>query len=319
MLTGISASHISENTFSMPRSTNTLTVANISKRFGDIEAVRDVTFAVQPGEIVGFVGPNGAGKTTTISMLMGYLRPDRGTVHILGQKITPDSAHKVHRAIGFIAGDMVLPNALTGTQFLNFIAKQNGRDHEQYAQLLSQLSPVLNRPIHLLSRGNKQKIALIAALQHKPSILIFDEPTSGLDPLMQDVFLRAISQEASRGATVLMSSHILSEVSTICSRIVFMKAGKCILDQSIEAITGKLGKHVVVTTPDVTKLKQFLPSSVSLISHTQTQLRLLVATDELKNFLRWITSKNFTDITIEERELDDIFHELYIDTKGKKK
>ena len=303
----------------MSNNSTTLSLANVTKRFGDIEAVRDVTFTVKAGEIVGFVGPNGAGKTTTISLLMGYLRPDRGSISILGNKISPETAHRTHGSIGFIAGDMSLPRQLTGAQFLDFIAKQNGRNQEQYDQLVHQLDPVLNRPIHLLSRGNKQKIALVAALQHKPSILILDEPTAGLDPLMQDIFLKTIGREARRGATVLMSSHILSEVSTICSRIIFMKAGKCILDQSIETITGKLGKQVTITSPDAPKLKQFLPDSVTLISHNHTQLHLIVANSELKSFLRWIMSKHFTDITIEERELDDVFHELYIDTKRKAK
>lgn len=302
----------------MQRAAASLSLANVSKRFGELEAVQDVTLTVRPGEIVGFVGPNGAGKTTTISMLMGYLRADKGTVHILGRHITPETAHTSHRSIGFIAGDMALPGGLTGGQFLTFTAAHSGRNKAQYARLLDDLKPVLDRPIRTLSRGNKQKLALIASLQHVPKILILDEPTSGLDPLMQEAFLATIRHEANRGATVLMSSHILSEVSSICSRIVFMKAGRFVLDEPISSITETLGKQVVITSAEATSLKRFLPDTVQLISHTATELRLVVPSEHLKPFLRWLTSKQFTDITIEERDLDSIFHELYIDKKGRR-
>lgn len=302
----------------MQRTATSLSLSNVSKRFGDVDAIQDVTLTIRPGEIVGFVGPNGAGKTTTISILMGYLYADKGTVQILGRRVVPETAHKAHRSIGFVAGDMALPGSLTGTQFLTFMAAQNGRDKKQYERLLGQLNPVLDRPLRALSRGNKQKLALIAALQHAPKILILDEPTSGLDPLMQDSFLTTIHQEAKRGATVLMSSHILSEVSSICSRIVFMKAGRFILDQPIGTLMGTLGKQVVVTSSDATKLKQFLPEDVQLVRSSATQLSLIVPKRALPAFLRWITTKQFTDITIEERELDDVFHELYIDKKGQR-
>lgn len=303
----------------MKSTNNTLTLANVYKRFGDIEAVSDVTLGVKRGEIVGFVGPNGAGKTTTISMLMGFIRPTMGRVQILGREITPETAHHVHRSIGYVAGDMVLPSGLTGKQYLDFTARQNGRDDKRYDRLVHQISPVLNRPLKTLSRGNKQKIALIAALQHKPEILILDEPTSGLDPLMQDVFLKAITREAGEGTTVLMSSHILSEVSDICSRIVFMRAGKFIVDQPINAITKQLGKHVVVTAANILALKRYLPENTEVISHSATELRVAVMPDQLKPFLRWLMTKEFDDLTIEERDLDDVFHELYIDPKRRKR
>lgn len=303
----------------MASPTNTLTLANVYKRFGDIEAVSDVTLSIKQGEIVGFVGPNGAGKTTTISMLMGFLRPTKGRVQILGHEITPETAHHVHRWIGYVAGDMVLPSTLTGKQYLEFTAGRNGRNEKRYERLVHQLSPVLNRPLKTLSRGNKQKIALIAALQHEPSILILDEPTSGLDPLMQDIFLKTIAEEARRGTTVLMSSHILSEVSNICSRIVFMRAGKFIVDQPIDAITKQLGKHILITSTNIGMLKRHLPEKTEVISHTATELRVAVAPAHLKSFLRWLMTKDFDDLTIEERDLDDVFHELYIDPKRRKR
>lgn len=301
----------------MVKNPTTLSLANVYKRFGELEAVSDVTLSIGRGEIVGFVGPNGAGKTTTISMLMGFIAPSKGKVTVLGTTVTPSTAHAVHRAIGYVAGDMVLPSSLTGKQFLTFCASQNGRDEKHFKQLVHRLSPVLEKPLGALSRGNKQKIALIAALQHAPQVLILDEPTSGLDPLMQDIFLKTIKQESQKGTTVLMSSHILSEVSSICDRIVFMKAGKFIVDKPVTNILEQLGKHVIVTSSEMKKLISYLPDGVQLLSHNGKEARMSVPPEILKTFMRWLLTKNFDDIVIENRDLDDVFHELYV-TSGKK-
>lgn len=299
----------------MKKATPSITLTNVYKRYGELEAVSDVTMAIYPGEVVGFVGPNGAGKTTTISLLMGFLRATKGAISVLGQPIQPETAHEVHAKIGYVAGDIVLPDTLTGKQYLTYTAAQNGRDDAQYDRLLKQLDPVLNKPIKMLSRGNKQKVALVAALQHDPKVLILDEPTSGLDPLMQDVFLKTIQLEARRGTTVLMSSHILSEVSSICTRIIFMRAGKFIIDKPVTALTEQLGKHVVVTTAESKKLINYLPGSVQLLGHTASEVRLNVPIESMKPFMRWLLTKPFDDIVIENRDLDDVFHELYGGTR----
>lgn len=296
----------------MPKPTPTITLTNVYKRFGELEAVSDVTLSIYPGEVVGFVGPNGAGKTTTISILMGFIAATKGNVTVSGKAIRPETAHAVHSSVGYVAGDMVLPGSLTAAQYLSYCASQNGRDDEHYTVLVAQLAPVLDKPLHTLSRGNKQKIALIAALQHAPDVLILDEPTTGLDPLMQDVFLQTIEHEAKRGTTVLMSSHILSEVSSICSRIVFMKSGKFIIDKPIESIMSQLGKHIIITSSDTKKLRKYLPDSVKELSHTDSNISLSIQTDDIKSFMRWLMTKSFEDIVIENRDLDDVFHELYV-------
>ncbi len=295
----------------MRKGKSTITLANVTKRFGDFEAVSDVTLAVEPGQVVGFVGPNGAGKTTTISMMMGFLKPSKGTVTVLGTNIEPQTSHSVHGSIGYVAGDMVLPGALSGRQFLAFSAARNGRIDERFNSLVDKLQPVLHKPLKQLSRGNKQKIALIAALQHAPTVLILDEPTSGLDPLMQDVFLDTVKDESKRGTTVFMSSHILSEVSSVCDRIVFMRAGKFILDKPVRELTSQLGKHIVIKGHDVGKLAKFLPDSAKLLYKNANEIRLSIPSANIKTFMRWIVTKEFDDILIEDRDLDDVFHELY--------
>lgn len=295
----------------MTKPAPSITLTNVYKRFGELEAVSDVTVSIYPGEVVGFVGPNGAGKTTTISLLMGFLRATKGSISVLGNAIKPETAHRVHAQVGYVAGDIVLPDTLTGKQYLTYVASQNGRDPVHYERLLKQLNPVLDRSIKTLSRGNKQKIALVAALQHAPKVLLLDEPTSGLDPLMQDVFSETIQHEASRGTTVLMSSHILNDVSSMCTRIVFMRAGKFIIDKPVSALTEQLGKHVIIGTSDPKKLISYLPDSVQLLSHDGSEVRLNVPLEAMKPFMRWLLSKSFDDIIIENRDLDDVFHELY--------
>lgn len=296
---------------------HSLKLANVTKQFGTFEAVSDVTLVIKPGEVVGFVGPNGAGKTTTISMIMGFINPSRGTVEVFGKRINSSSAHKAHEKIGYIAGDMKLPDFLTGDQYLSFMASTVGRDRKHYEMIVHQLAPVLDKPITNLSRGNKQKIALIGALQHQPELLILDEPTSGLDPLMQDVFLNTIRKVSATGTTVLMSSHILSEVSDVCDRIVFMKNGRFILDKSMTAITAQLGKQVIIKSKNISAITSYAPEYAKVIDITADQIRLSVPKDDLKSFMRWVVTKNFEDITIEDRDLDDVFHELYM-SKSKK-
>jgi ABC-2 type transport system ATP-binding protein len=290
---------------------STIAFANVYKRYGNAEVVSDVTLHIKPGEVVGFVGPNGAGKTTTIAMLMGFISPTKGAIRLRGSNVTPENAHQFHGLIGYVAGDMSLPGNLTGQQYLAFCGKQNGFDRKRYELLVHQLSPILDKLIKQLSRGNKQKLALLAALMHDPEILILDEPTSGLDPLMQEVFLATITREAKRGVTVLMSSHILSEVSSVCSRIVFMKTGKLVVDKPISDITKQLGKHITISSTNTKPLVKFLPEGTSVISDDGRQLVISIDSQTVKQFMRWIITKSFDDIQIKDRDLDDIFHELY--------
>src|SRR5690606_29029557 len=150
-----------------------------------------------------FVGANGAGKSTTINMLLGFISPSEGTVEIFGQSVTPQTAHRLHQRIGYAAGDMELPSDLTAAQYLQFVAHRHGGvDDKRLAALSKRFQPVMNKKIGNLSRGNKQKIALMAAFLPQPELVILDEPTSGLDPIMQEHFLDLIRDEAANGTTV---------------------------------------------------------------------------------------------------------------------
>ncbi len=292
---------------------NSIHVANLSKHFGDTTAVRDVTFTVKKGEIVGFVGPNGAGKSTTIALLLGFIRASKGSIRLLGSyDITPESAHRSHRHIGYIAGDMTLFDSLTGSQYLTFMAGRFGIDQKIRQRLEDRLSPQLDKKLKQLSRGNKQKISLIAALQHDPELIIMDEPTSGLDPLMQETFLTIIREEAARGATVFMSSHILSEVAEVCTRVMFMKKGRIVSDQPIKEVEKNAGKllRLIATPEDMKTLLASAPKEAVQVSHGSDEL-ILRYDGEIHVALRWLAGKKFTDVQIVDRQLDDLFIDLY--------
>lgn len=292
---------------------NSVHVTNLSKHFGDTAAVRDLTFSIKKGEVVGFVGPNGAGKSTTIALLLGFLRPTKGSIKLLGaHTITPESAHKAHRRIGYIAGDMTMFDSLTGHQYLDFMAGRFGIDQAIRTRLETQLSPQLNKRLKQLSRGNKQKISLIAALQHDPDLIIMDEPTSGLDPLMQETFLGIIREEAARGATVFMSSHILSEVAEVCSRVMFMKNGRIVSDQPLDALEKNAGKllRIKATPAEMKAILASLHKSAIKASHSDNELVLRYEGD-IHTALRWLATKKFQDVQIVDRQLDDLFIDLY--------
>lgn len=296
-----------------------ITFGNVSKAFGSTKAVHDVSFEVEQGEIVGFVGPNGAGKTTTISMLMGFIRPNHGEIKIFGQKVRPQSAHSLHQKIGFAAGDMALFHNLSGKQYLDFIASTSKAKPTARETLVADLRPILNKPLKQLSRGNKQKIALIGALQHEPDVIVLDEPTSGLDPLMQDVFLKIISHSRKRGSTVFMSSHILSEVAYSCDRVLFMKHGQIIMNRSVDELEKQQGKIITISAPTETLelVAKELPKDAVEFKKAEHTVRFRY-TGEAKPLLAWMSKlKGLSDVTVTKQDLDDIFHELYKDEEPK--
>ena len=284
----------------------------ISKQFGSLKAVDNISLDVSPSEVVGFVGPNGAGKSTTIGMIMGFLHPSSGEIKLFGETIKPASASKHHSQVGYIAGDMALLTNLTGKQYLSHMASLTRNNPVRRQELISEIEPVLNKKIKHLSRGNKQKIALIAALQHQPRLLILDEPTSGLDPLMQETFLNIIRKQAQDGVSVFMSSHVLSEVTNVCSRVLFMKDGKVILDKSVAEIEKVAGKEITVTA-DKKNLLQLLkkrPNGIVKPVRLGDSVTFYYQ-GKIQPVLKWLATNSVKDVQIKERDLENIFHDLY--------
>ena len=289
-------------------------VHQVSKAFGRVKAVDTISFTIEKGEIVGFVGVNGAGKTTTISLLLGFLRPSVGTVSLFGRPVSTENSGKSHRKVGFASGDMELPPQLTGEQYLSFMmAQYGGMDKARLGKLKERFSPQLTKKISTLSRGNKQKIALIAAFLPSPELVILDEPTSGLDPIMQEAFLDLIHDEQRRGATIFMSSHYLGEVADVCSRIILMKDGRIAEDIQAAKLLQESGKQIrIVTTYAATRP----PKGATAVVKSENQAGATVleftwksAVSELQHWLAGI--KQLVDIEVTEYNLEGAFRELY--------
>ncbi|MHC4228113.1 MAG: ABC transporter ATP-binding protein [Planctomycetota bacterium] len=204
-------------------------VKALTKHYGSARGVEDLSFDIEKGEIFGYLGPNGSGKTTTIRCLMGLLRPSLGRCILLGQRIVPGCATQ-HKRIGYLPGEFRIWPRLTARKALRLLARLgNGNEvDKRREELAEKLDLDLDRRVGALSKGNRQKVGVVYAFQHQPDVLILDEPTIGLDPLVRQVVLDLIREVADAGATVLLSSHDLSEVAAVCARAAILREGRLV-------------------------------------------------------------------------------------------
>lgn len=226
---------------------NALEVRDLRKRFGTVEALRGVSFSVEPGEVFGYLGPNGAGKTTTLRVLLGLVRPGGGFANLLGVPFTEPASRA---GIGFLPGDLNLYADMTGLATLDFFARfRPGRAPVLRGRLMDELgidAATLSRRVKFLSHGTRQKVGLIAAMQHDPALLLLDEPTNGLDPLVQQAFRAIVADFARRGRAVLLSSHVLSEVDAVCTRVAILRQGEVVALEAIDRLRGNLVRRMTV-------------------------------------------------------------------------
>ena len=211
-------------------------IEKLTKSYGSHRGIIDVDLTVDEGEAFGFLGPNGAGKTTTIRTLLDHIRPTSGQARIFGIVTTEDPV-AIHRRVGYLPGEFTLYDKLTGGQTIEYFANlRGGVDAQFQRQLIERLEVDPSRKFKEYSKGNKQKIRLIVALQHRPDLLMLDEPTSGLDPLVQQTFYAVIREAKAEGRTVLLSSHILSEVERTCDRVAIIRDGRLVKVDRVEAL-----------------------------------------------------------------------------------
>lgn len=297
----------------MTTNTTVIKVAGVTKKFGSFAAVDDISFEVRAGEVVGFVGENGAGKTTTINMLLGFTSASQGSIELFGTKIRPAGAHKTHAKIGYASGDMALPEHMTGEQYIRFVMAQTPGDHgNRYDELVAAFKPQLPKKISTLSRGNRQKIALVAAFVTNPELVILDEPTSGLDPVMQDVFLDTVRTVAKHDTTVFMSSHYLQEVADVGTRVLLMKQGRVVEDLSANQLAQRGGKIVtIITKHAVTLPKEHVVEPVSERKNERYETSFGFTGDPsvLAKWLGGVTG--VIDISISDRTLEHEFRTVY--------
>jgi ABC-2 type transport system ATP-binding protein len=219
----------------------------LTKRYGDTVALDRLDLAIAPGEVYGYLGPNGAGKTTTIRLLLGLHRPTAGRARLFGVDAWGDPVN-AHRRVAYVAGEPALWPSLTGAETLAFLARlRSGTDVAYQNELVERFELDTRKKVRALSKGNRQKVQLIAALATRADLLIFDEPTSGLDPLMEVAFRHSAEEAKARGQTILLSSHILSEVEALCDRVGILRQGR-LVDQGTLAELRHLNTRSVDAT-----------------------------------------------------------------------
>jgi ABC-2 type transport system ATP-binding protein len=208
----------------------------LTKSYGTHRGIVDVDLEVQLGEVFGFLGPNGAGKTTTIRILLDLIRPTSGKAYVFDIESSADPT-AIHRRIGYLPGEFTLYDRLTGGQTLEYFGNlRGGVDKAYQAQLIERFDLDPSRRFREYSKGNKQKVGLVAALQNKPELLLLDEPTSGLDPLVQQTFFELLRERVADGGTVFLSSHILSEVERSCDRVAIIREGRIVRLDRVDAL-----------------------------------------------------------------------------------
>lgn len=234
---------------------NIVEIQGLQKKFGKFEALQDVSFTVKPGEVVGFIGPNGAGKSTTIRILLGILKRSAGKAEIFGKDVWQEST-AIHQSISYVPGDVALWGNLTGGEIIDLFMKLHGRgDQQKRNRLIERFELDPKKKAKSYSKGNRQKVGLIAALSVDSDLYILDEPTSGLDPLMESIFQEEIEKVKETEKAVLLSSHILSEVERLADEVAIIRQGKIVESGSLEELRHLTRSTVtLITEQDVAQM-----------------------------------------------------------------
>jgi ABC-2 type transport system ATP-binding protein len=284
-------------------------VRSLTKLYRNGKGIREVTFSVEDGEVFGFLGPNGAGKSTAIRTMMGFMSPTSGGAAVRGFDIVKDSL-EVRRCVGYLPSEVSLYRDITGIENIRFsLALRGIRDESRAWGLAERLGIDLKRPLKSLSRGQKQKVAIVAALAHDPTVAILDEPTTGLDPLMQEEFNELLRELQASGKTILMSSHILSDVENLCTRVAVIREGRIVALDSVEALRKRRRKRVQVVFAQPPVGLESLPGATEV---SVVGLKASLSTQgDLGPLLAFLALNPVTDITIEDPSLEEVFMEFY--------
>jgi ABC-2 type transport system ATP-binding protein len=292
-----------------------LEVKSLTKWYGSARGVEDLSFDIEKGEIFGYLGPNGSGKTTTIRCLLGLLRPTSGDCHVLGQRVMPGRATQ-HTRIGYLPGDFRIWSGQTARKSLKILAALGNEDDntsKRCEELAERLDLDLDRRVRTLSKGNRQKVGVVYAFQHQPDLLILDEPTIGLDPLIRQIVLDMIREASQAGATVLLSSHDLSEVAAVCGRAAILRQGRLIELAAVSKIVQEGKKHLKVWFTKGTQIPS-LPADqlpgVRVIQQEPESLHLSYQ-GSVGPVLKWLAQYPVDRISTRQTSLEEAFMQYY--------
>lgn len=286
---------------------------HMTKDYGSGRGVFDINLSIERGEVFGFVGTNGAGKTTTIRHLMGFLKPQNGSATIDGMDCWKDSA-EIKKLVGYIPGEIAFPDAPTGTEFLKRQAELVGLKDMSYSEAIIQklqLDPTAN--LKRMSKGMKQKTAIVASLMADPDILILDEPTTGLDPLMRVEFLDILDEQKKKGKTIFMSSHMFEEVEHVCDKVALIKDGKLIAVKSTSEIKHNEDKVYKIEFTTQRDYQRFLSESFDFVDkrESRNQVNVHVHDRDIKTLMKALKGYNIKFISEIKYTLEKYFNSLY--------
>ena len=290
-----------------------LELQHLSKQYPGMPtpALNDVSLQVHAGEVYGFLGANGAGKSTTIRTILNFIQPTGGTASVCGLDIVTDSV-KVKKRIGYLAGEVALYDGMTGKEFLDFMQELQPLKTKGYAaELVKRFEADAKRPLGELSKGNRQKFALIQAVMHEPDLLVLDEPTSGLDPLMQEEFFRLVRESKERGSAVFVSSHNFGEVQRMCDRIGFIRSGKLVAEQTLAELANKASHTFILTFADSAPLSDLRKLPHTHITVHDKQHLTISLEGELAPLFQVLARCHVTRLEQQEVNLEEEFMRFY--------
>ncbi|RXJ00244.1 ABC transporter ATP-binding protein [Anaerobacillus alkaliphilus] len=292
-----------------------LKTVNVTKRFGKFTALDGVNMEVKSGEVFGFIGPNGAGKSTTIRVLLGILKASEGEAKIFGKDAWKDAV-EIHKRLSYVPGDVNLWPNLTGGEVIDLFMKMRGSSNNKKREELIQkfdLDP--SKKCRTYSKGNRQKVALVAAFSSDADLFILDEPTSGLDPLMEKVFQECVLEAKQAGKSVLLSSHILSEVERLCDRVGIIRQGKIIESGSLQELRHLTRTNLIIET------KQSIPSLGELkgvydLAMQDQAFSFQVDPEELDEVMKYVSQFGLLRLESSPPKLEDLFMRHYASEPG---
>ena len=287
---------------------NILEIQNLTKYYGKIKGVENLSLKLEEGEIFGFIGPNGAGKSTTIRSIMNLVNKTSGKVLIDDEEFNRDNA-KIKEKIGYLPSEIYLYDDLTVKEMLDYHESFYQKNfHDRRMELVKKFELDEEKKIEDLSLGNLKKLGIILAFMHDPKLLILDEPTSGLDPIMQNVFYELLKEEKAKGKTIFYSTHILNEVSKICDRVGIIKEGSLIKVEKIEDLSKKSLTFVTIISSQIKEIKKDLKVDIILEEGNMIKFGNRLLPDEL---IKKLSKYTIDKILIEEATIEDMFLHYY--------
>ena len=293
-------------------------IERLTKDYGHNRGVFDVSFQVEEGEVYGFLGPNGAGKTTTIRHIMGFLRPQAGSVKVNGMD-SWTNARDIQRNLGYLPGEIALPESMNGTEFIRMMAELRGiRDLSRTRSLMDRFELDPSGRLKRMSLGTKRKLAIVTAFMHDPAVLVLDEPTSGLDPIMQNIFIEFIREEKIRGKTILLSSHIFKEVEASCDTISIIKDGRLVTTfaaDDLRNLPEKTYELEFLSTEWFDRFARDLdpcrPFTVDSLTPATNRAIVTVRDEAVNEFIAFISNYELASLSEIKQGVEDTFMKFY--------